>query len=199
MPEKGLLIVISGPSGSGKGTVIKKLFSRQCGLFYSVSATTREPRLCETEGENYYFLSKNEFFKQIENGDMLEYALYSGNYYGTPRTQVEERLSLGCHVILEIEVQGAAKIKASYPACVSIFLMPPSLTELERRLRRRGTESEVKMKSRLSIAKAEIDQAANYDYIVLNDVVERAAKKISCIITAEKQKTIRYFGGKRNA
>jgi guanylate kinase len=193
MPEKGLLIVISGPSGSGKGTVLKRLFTQRQGLFYSVSATTREPRKGETEGSNYFFLSKEEFELQIENGNMLEYAMYCGSYYGTPRNAVEERLERGNDVILEIDVQGAIKIRSSFPDSVSIFLMPPSLAELEKRLRKRGTESEERIKNRLAAAKLEIDSAGIYDYIVLNDVVIRAAKNISCIITAEKLRTNRYF------
>jgi guanylate kinase len=191
MPDKGLLIVVSGPSGSGKGTVLSKLFSLRNGIFYSVSATTREPRPGEIEGKNYYFLSKEEFERQIKSGNMLEYARYCGNYYGTPRIAVEERLNRGDDVILEIDVQGAAKIRQSCPDSVSVFLMPPSLTELEKRLRSRGTESEEKIRNRLATAKAEIDARGNYDYIVINDVVSTAAQKISCIITAEKLKTIR--------
>lgn len=199
MPEKGLLVVVSGPSGSGKGTVLKKLFAKRQKLYYSVSATTRNPRPGETDGVNYFFLTREEFIKQIENNNMLEYAEYSGNYYGTPRSQVEERLSMGFDVILEIEVQGAARVRNSCPGCVSVFLMPPSLAELERRLRHRGTESEEKIRSRLSIAKNEIDTAPDYDYIVVNDTVEKAARQISSIISAEKNRSCRYFGGKCNA
>lgn len=191
MPEKGLLIVVSGPSGSGKGTVLNKLFSLRNGIFYSVSATTREPRPGEIEGKNYFFLSKEEFTRQIASGNMLEHAQYCGNYYGTPRIAVEERLNRGDDVILEIDVQGAAKIRQSCPDSVSIFLMPPSLAELEKRLKSRGTESEEKIRNRLATAKAEIDARENYDYIVINDVISTAAKKISSIITAEKLRTIR--------
>jgi guanylate kinase len=199
MPEKGLIIVISGPSGSGKGTVIRRLVLRRKGLFYSISATTREPRRGEIEGRDYYFLSKEEFEAQINNGNMLEYAMYCGCYYGTPRIAVEERLLRGEDVILEIDVQGAAKVVSTCPDAISIFLMPPSFKELERRLKKRGTENEEKIKNRLIAAKAEVENASGYDYIVLNDVVGRAAKKLSCIITAEKLRTKRYFGGKLDA
>ena len=195
MPERGMLFVISGPSGSGKGTVIKRLFEKHSRIFYSVSATTRAPRENEAEGVNYYFLTQEEFKRSIAEGNMLEYAEFCGNFYGTPRTAVDERLDLGEDVILEIEVQGAAKVKKVRPDAVSVFLMPPSLKELEKRLRSRGTETEEKIKNRLGRAEAEMSLAADYDYIVINDIVDTAAEKISCIITAEKLKSTRYFGG----
>lgn len=199
MPDKGLLIVISGPSGSGKGTVLKKLFSERRGIFYSVSATTRAPRPGETEGKNYFYLSKEEFGRAIDSGNMLEHAQYCGDYYGTPRVAVEERLNRGEDVVLEIDVQGAFKVKQACPDAVLIFLMPPSLRELEKRLRSRGTESEEIIRNRLSAAKAEIDASGTYDYVVINDIVSRAAKKISCIITAEKLRTIRLANNAHNA
>lgn len=186
MPDRGLLVVISGPSGSGKGTVIRKLFSMRSGFFFSVSATTRAARPGEVEGREYYFLSKEEFERQIDDGNMLEYAQYCGNYYGTPRSAVEERRNMGLDVVLDIEVQGANNIRRTCPDAVLIFLKPPSPEELERRLRKRGTESDEVIRKRLSAAKQELAVAQDYNYIVTNDDVARAAGDIISIITAEK-------------
>ena len=187
MPERGLLIVISGPSGSGKGTVLAELFKRRKGIFYSVSATTRSPRPGEVDGKNYFFLSKEEFEKSIASGGMLEYACYCGNYYGTPRAAVEERLARGEDVVLEIEVQGAHKVRGACPEAVSVFLMPPSVAELEKRLRGRGTESEETILGRLDTARTEMKIAHEYDHVVVNDDVVRAADEISDIIDSEKR------------
>ncbi|HEX2937787.1 MAG TPA: guanylate kinase [Ruminiclostridium sp.] len=184
--KKGLLIVVSGPSGSGKGTVLPKVLARRKGIFFSVSATTRKPRPGEINGKHYYFLSHEEFEEKIRNGGMLEYASYCGNYYGTPRFAVEEKLAGGFDVILEIEVQGAKLVKNSCPDCIAIFIAPPSEEELEKRLRGRGTECEDVIKKRLETSVGEIRQAFDYDYIVVNDDVETAAGKIDSIITAEK-------------
>lgn len=190
MPEQpvkpGLLLVISGPSGSGKGTVLKELFDRNINLFYSVSATTRNPRPGETEGVNYYFLTKEEFLRQAEKGNMLEYAEYCGNFYGTPKSAVDEMRHKGRDVVLEIEVQGARKVMASCPDAVSIFIMPPSEAELAKRLRGRQTEPEEVIEKRLSTALEEMKTATDYDYVVVNDIVPVAADKINAIITAEK-------------
>lgn len=189
--NRGVLLVVSGPSGSGKGTVIKQLMKIQSGLSYSVSATTREPRPGEVDGQSYYFLSHEEFERQIRSGRMLEHVEYCGNYYGTPRTAVDDRLREGLDVLLEIEVQGAANIKDVSPECVSVFLMPPSMQELERRLRCRGTESDEALNRRLTTACREVALARRYDYIVTNDDVDLAARQIAAILTAEKCKTAR--------
>jgi guanylate kinase len=186
--RKGLLIVVSGPSGSGKGTVLTELFSKRSGLFYSVSATTRAPRPGEVDGQQYYFLTREKFEKMIQNGEMLEHAEYCGNYYGTPKKAVEEKCLGGADVILEIEVQGATQVKKACPSCAEIFIAPPSAAELEKRLRGRGTESDEVIKDRLETAIGEMVHAKNYDYIVVNDDVATAAKKIDSIITAEKCK-----------
>ncbi len=194
-PERGLLLVVSGPSGSGKGTVLQALFKCREGLFYSVSATTRKPRPGEKDGEQYYFLSNEGFEREIERGNMLEYARYCDHYYGSPRGPVEEKRAQGYDVILEIEVQGAMKVRHNCPDATLVFIMPPSVEELARRLRGRGTESEEVVRKRLETSKAEVQTATAYDYIVLNDEVERAAGDVSCIITAEKLRAERYGGG----
>ncbi|WP_156043249.1 guanylate kinase [Paenibacillus sp. UNC451MF] len=183
--EKGILIVLSGPSGVGKGTVCKAL--RQCApdLIYSVSATTREPRQGEVDGVNYFFKSREQFQQLIEEDQMLEWAEYVGNYYGTPRKFVEETLLAGNDIILEIEVQGALKVKQKFPEGVFIFLLPPSMDELENRIVGRGTESEESIRNRMSVAMDEIRLMEHYDYAIVNDHVENACSRIQSIIVAE--------------
>ncbi len=186
LDKKGLLIVISGPSGVGKGTVRKALFEREGqDLVYSISMTTRTPRNGEQDGIDYYFVSHDEFEHQIEKGNLLEYAKFVGNYYGTPYDKVEEQLNQGHEVVLEIDVQGAMQVKAKKPEAVFIFIAPPSFKALEDRLRRRGTETEEVIKERLMKAEREINQAAAYDYIVVNDDVNNAADRVMAIIRAE--------------
>lgn len=192
MPERGLLLVVSGPSGSGKGTVLEALFRQRKGLFYSISATTRAPRPGEVHGEHYYFLTKEAFEQEIAQENMLEYAKYCENYYGSPRAPVEEKRAQGLDVILEIEVQGAMKVRHNCPDATLVFIMPPSVDELARRLRGRGTEPEEVVRKRLETSKAEVHTASAYDYIVLNDEVERAAHDVDCIITAEKLRSTRF-------
>lgn len=189
LDKKGLLIVISGPSGVGKGTVRKALFDREGhDLVYSVSMTTRKPREGEVDGIDYYFVSQEEFERQIEVDNLLEYARFVGNYYGTPYDKVEAQLEKGNEVVLEIEVQGAIQVKAKKPDAVFIFIAPPSYKALEQRLRRRGTETEDIIKERLDKAYREIEQAPAYDYIVINDDVDNAADRIMAIIRAEHAK-----------
>lgn len=188
---KGLLVVVSGPAGCGKGTVLNKVLAKDPNLLYSVSATTRGPRPSEIEGKNYYFLTREKFEFLIRTGDMLEYTEYCHNYYGTPRTVVEERLASGHDVILEIDVKGAMQVKKAFPGAVMIFIMPPSCTELEQRLRNRGTESDEVARERLVTADAEMSRALEYDYIVINAIVEKAANDISSILSAERLKTQR--------
>jgi guanylate kinase len=183
--EKGILIVLSGPSGVGKGTVCKAL--RQCSpdLIYSVSATTRAPREGEVDGVNYFFKTREQFQQLIQDNQMLEWAEYVGNYYGTPRKFVEETLNAGKDIILEIEVQGALKVKQTFPQGVYIFLLPPSMDELESRIVGRGTESEETIRSRMSVAMDEIRLMEHYDYAIVNDHVEHACSRIQSIIVAE--------------
>jgi guanylate kinase len=191
--QQGILLVISGPSGVGKGTVCAALRQKLPELVYSVSATTRAPRQGEVDGVNYFFKTREQFQQLIEQEEMLEWAEYVGNYYGTPRRFVEETLASGKDVILEIEVQGALQVMQKFPQGVFIFLLPPSLSELENRIVTRGTESEELIRSRLSVAVDEIRLLERYNYAVVNDRVENACAKIQAILTAEHCKRERLY------
>ncbi len=183
--SEGLLLVISGPAGAGKGTVVKMLTQDE-NIRLSISATTRAPRGTEQDGVEYHFMTKEGFEQLIGENGFIEYAKYVDNYYGTPRRPVEQWMSQGKDVILEIEVQGCEKVKSAIPGCISIFIMPPSLEELESRLRGRGTETEENIIKRMTRAKEEIPLSEGYDYVVTNDTVERCANEIKEIIKAEK-------------
>ncbi|MCM3665687.1 guanylate kinase [Mesobacillus subterraneus] len=186
MQEKGLLIVLSGPSGVGKGTVRKELFSQPDTAFeYSVSATTRLPREGERNGVDYFFKTRVEFEEMIKQDQLLEYAEFVGNYYGTPVEYVRETLDAGKDVFLEIEVQGASQVRRKFPEGLFIFLAPPSLSELENRIVTRGTETEDIIKGRMRAAREEIEMMELYDYVVENDQVERAAERVKAIVVAE--------------
>ncbi len=187
---KGILLIISGPSGAGKGTVVSKL-KEKSGYSLSISATTRKPRQNEIDGVHYFFKSKEEFEKMIEGKKLLEYADFCGNYYGTPTDYVNEQIENNKTVILEIEIQGALQVKSIYPEAVLIFLTPPSMDELEKRLVGRATETPEKIELRLKRAVEEIDNIDKYDYIVINDSVERAVVDIEHIVKAEKMKAKR--------
>ncbi len=190
--NRGLLIVLSGPSGVGKGTVRKALFNLEGhNLVYSVSMTTRKPRCGEVEGSDYFFVSKEEFEKRINNGKMLEYAEFVNNYYGTPIDEVEKQLNKGNEVVLEIEVQGALQVREKMSDAVFIFIAPPSMEALYSRLKKRGTEPEEIIQERIEKAKRELGLAYKYDYIVVNDDVNNAADRIMAIIRAEHAKTER--------
>lgn len=189
--KEGLLVVISGASGTGKGTVCKKLFEIQKNLMFSVSATTRAPREGEIDGVNYWFLSKDKFEEMINSGEFLEWAKVYDNYYGTPLKKVEERLQKGEDILLEIDTQGALNIMEKMPQGVFIFLLPPSMEELKRRIEGRGTETAESLKKRLGAAKEEIALAKKYKYVVVNEDIEKAALDISAIICAEKSTTAR--------
>ena len=191
MSAKGLLVILSGPSGSGKDTVLDCIHKRDIPIQRSISMTTREKREGEKDGIDYYFVTKEYFEKQISEKKMLESAVYSSNYYGTPKGPVDRWLDEGKTVVLKIEVQGAEKIKKMYPKSVSIFIMPPSLQILEKRLRSRGTDSEESIHMRMDAALGEIQCAEKYDYIVFNDVLEDTVVDICAVIKAEKFKSSR--------
>jgi len=191
--ERGILIVLSGPSGVGKGTVCAELRKCSPDIVYSVSATTRLPRQGEVDGVNYFFKTREQFQQMIEADEVLEWAEYVGNYYGTPRRFVEETLRAGQDVILEIEVQGALQVKQKFPEGVFIFLLPPSLDELENRIVTRGTETDEVIRSRMSVAVDEIRLMEHYDYAIVNDRVETACSKIQAILSAEHCKKDRMY------
>ncbi len=178
---KGKLFVISGSSGVGKGTLINELLKKTDNLCLSVSSTTRKPREGEVHGKNYYFISREEFDKAVENDEFLEWAEFSTNKYGTSKKTVKEQLDKGVNVLLEIEVQGALQVKKKIPEAVLIFILPPSREELEKRLRGRGTESEEAILKRLNAIEFEALESEKYDYKVVNDVIERAVSEILSI------------------
>lgn len=192
MNKKGILLIVSGPSGSGKGTVVSKLSNEQS-YALSVSATTRKPRPNEENGVHYFFKETKEFEEMIENNQLLEHACFCDNYYGTPIDYVEGKLTEGLNVILEIEVQGALQVKKKYPEAVLVFLVPPSLTELRERLIGRGTEDIETINKRINRALEELDFLPQYDYVVINDEVDVAVTKIMAVVEAEKMKSSRYL------
>jgi guanylate kinase len=197
MKEKGLLIVLSGPSGVGKGTVRKEIFSQPDTAFeYSISMTTRKPREGEVDGVDYFFKTREEFEEMIKQGKLLEYAEFVGNYYGTPVDYVRETIEAGKDVFLEIEVQGAKQVREKFPEGLFIFLAPPSLSELQKRIVTRGTESEEVIQRRMQAAREEIELMDLYDYVVENDTVEAACNRIKAIVVAEhcrrERVSIRY-------
>lgn len=184
--ERGLLIVLSGPSGVGKGTVRKELFSQpDTNYEYSISMTTRKPRIGEVDGVDYFFKSHEDFEQLIVEGRLLEYASYVGNYYGTPLDYVNETLDAGRDVFLEIEVQGASQVRDKVPDGLFIFLAPPSLSELEQRLIGRGTETNEVIASRIFAARQELEMMNLYDFVVENDEVQLACDRVNAIVTAE--------------
>ena len=185
MKEKGKLFVISGPSGAGKSTVVFKAMEGREDVCFSTSVTTRKPRPGEMDGREYFFVDLDRFREMVENDELLEHAEYVANSYGTPKAYVEEKLEAGMHVILDIEVQGARQVNEKKPDAVKIFIIPPSLEELERRLKGRGTDTPRAIEARLIRARQEYKEADFYDYIIINDDAERAAKELAAIMLAE--------------
>lgn len=192
MNKKGLLLVVSGPSGAGKGTICKAFLEENKNVKLSVSATTRSPRSGEVDGVNYFFVTKDKFRGMIDNGELLEHAQIYDNFYGTPKAAILENLEQGYDVLLEIEMQGARQIKDVYPEGVFIFILPPSLDELKSRIVGRGTETEEQINKRFGSAFEEICQIEDYDYFIVNKDVNVSAKELSDIISAEKNKVHRY-------
>ena len=191
MNRQGILIVVSGFSGAGKGTIMKALTERYEGYALSVSATTRSPRPGEEDGKAYFFKSVEEFEQMIADGELLEYAQYVDNYYGTPKAYVEEQLAAGKNVILEIEIQGALKIKEKFPESLLIFLTPPSAGELKKRLEGRGTETQEVIEKRLARAVEESEGVEAYDYIVVNDDLEECVEEVHRLVDAARRVPVR--------
>ena len=183
---KGSVFIISGPSGSGKDTLLKVLFEKHPEIAFSISSITRDMREGEVEGEKYNFISREKFEKMIEKDELLEYNVYVNNYYGTPKAPVIEATEKGLDIIIEVDVNGAANIRKKLPDAVSIFIMPPTFTELERRLKGRGTETEEVIAKRMSEALGEIKRATEYDYIVVNDDIEVAVDNIHAVIQGHR-------------
>lgn len=191
LKTRGQLIIVSGPSGCGKDTIVKEVLRTNKDTWLSISCTSRSPRPGEIDGKDYYFLTKEEFIDKIDQGNFLEFAEYAGNYYGTPKDVIESKLEAGIDVILVIEIQGALKVKEKLPETIFIFILPPSMRELKRRLDGRNTETKEAMLKRFQTAYKEINTVNKYNYVVINEVVEDAAKKINAILLSEKSRVDR--------
>lgn len=189
MNDKGKLIVISGPSGAGKSTVVFKAIENRSDVCFSTSVTTRKPRPGEVDGREYFFVDLDRFKEMVENDELLEHAEYVANSYGTPRAYVERQMDSGLNVLLDIEVQGAKQVHEKMPESVKIFIIPPSMDELKRRLEKRGTDTQRAIEARLIRARQEYAEADFYDYIIINDDPEKAARELAAIITAERCKS----------
>ena len=191
--RKCMLIVISGPSGVGKGTIFSRLLASDPSLTFSVSATTRSPRNGETDGVDYFFITEDKYQELVKQDAFLEHATVHGHSYGTLKSQILDKLEKGLNVVLDIDPQGAKQVMAQWPDCVSIFLLPPSYDKLRQRLYGRNTDATEEIERRLKNAKGEIEQAGMYQYVVVNDDLQVALNQVTAIVTAEKQRTSRYF------
>ena len=191
LKTRGQLVIVSGPSGCGKDTVVKEVLRTNKDTWLSISCTSRNPRPGEVDGKDYYFLTKDQFIEKIDQGNFLEFAEYAGNYYGTPKDVIESKLEAGIDVILVIEIQGALKVKEKLPETIFIFILPPSMRELKRRLDGRNTETKEAMFKRFQTAYQEINTVNKYNYVVINEVVEEAAEKINAILLSEKSRVDR--------
>lgn len=191
--HQGMLLVVSGPSGAGKGTLCARVLGEDPNFQFSVSATTRHPREGEEHGKHYYFLSEEDFQQKVDDGAFLECALVHGNRYGTLREEVRKSLDNARDVLLDIDPQGARSVIAAMPDCVTVFILPPSYAELRKRLHTRNTEKETEIARRLGNARGEIDQLLKYQYAIVNDTVEESMRQLRAIIAAERQRTIRFF------
>lgn len=186
MPEKGIMFVVCGPSGVGKGTTLKVLMDHNPNIKFSISATSREPREGEFDGQQYFFVSENKFQEKIEKKEFIEWVQYCGHYYGTPKNHVKAMIDNGVDVVFEVEVEGALNIKKNYPESVTVFMLPPSFDVLRKRLKKRGSESEDDVQERLERAKYEISFANKFDYAIISSCVEDAANELESILIAEK-------------
>lgn len=194
MFRKGLLVVVSAPSGTGKGTLLQMLRKVNRNVRFSVSVTTRPPRQGEEEGKDYFFRTVEQFEEMVKNGELIEWVKYCDNYYGTPKKFVEDAIKQGFDIVLEIDVEGAMNIKKMFPDSVMIFIVPPSLEELKKRIEGRGTEQADVISKRIQVAQKELEYADKYDYIVVNDHLENAVAAMNSILTAEKLKASRNSG-----
>ena len=192
--SKGILLVVSAPAGCGKDTILEQALKANDNLYYSVSATSRAMRPGETDGVSYFFRTREQFEEMIRNGELLEYTEYVGNYYGTPKKAVTDMLESGKDVILKIETEGAANVRKLFPDCVMVFILPPSFKELDRRLHKRGTETDDVIRQRLETARKELDAAENYDYLVTNDALEDAVSDFLAVVRAEKCRRVNRPG-----
>ena len=190
--RKGMLIIVSGPSGTGKGTLCERLVSSDDNIIFSVSATTRQRRECEKNGVHYHFISETQFDELLKTNNLLEHATVHDHRYGTPRRPIEDALNKGLDVLLDVDSQGAMSVMKQMKDCVSIFILPPSFASLKLRLHTRNTDDEQEIEKRLNNARTEIAKFVNYDYALINDELESAYERLKCIIAAERQKTVRY-------